>query len=143
MLARLSRFALTRSVAARPSMASRSPLLRAAAQSPVSKPQFIFARFASSPNENDLPDEDILKVQDVVSKVQQHPHIRELLNEFQDIIVKKGFNPNEQPSFTQVMRLFADKEVRQLISKLKDAFDEAGIKVSPEDMSSFMKMFKK
>lgn len=99
-------------------------------------------RFASSSNENDLPDDDVLKVQDVVSKVQQHPHIRELLNQFQEIIVKKGFNPQEPPSMTQVMRLFADKEVRALISKLKDAFDEAGIKISPEDMGLFMKMFK-
>ncbi|KAF3993594.1 hypothetical protein FT663_00264 [Candidozyma haemuli var. vulneris] len=142
MLSRVARLGLTRNLAPRSAVALRGSLLRPTAiQS--GKPQAVFTRYASSSNENDLPDDDILKVQDVVSKVQQHPHIRELLNEFQDIIVKKGFNPNEQPSITQVMRLFADKEVRQLISKLKDAFEEAGIKISPDDMGSFMKMFKK
>lgn len=125
---------------------ARSALRQSVARPSALRPAFALAakpvRFASSSNENDLPDEDVLKVQDVVSKVQQHPHIRELLNEFQEIIVKKGFNPQEPPSITQVMRLFADKEVRELISKLKDAFEEAGIKISADDMGLFMKMFK-
>lgn len=141
MFARVSGLAF-RSVA-------RSALRQSVARPSALRPAFALpsksvrsVRFASSSNENDLPDEDVLKVQDVVSKVQQHPHIRELLNEFQEIIVKKGFNPQEPPSITQVMRLFADKEVRELISKLKDAFEEAGIKISADDMGLFMKMFK-
>lgn len=140
MLSRVSNLAL-RNVA-RPATRSvfRQTVLRPVSLRTLPKTQSV--RFASSSNENDLPDDDVLKVQDVVSKVQQHPHIRELLNQFQEIIVKKGFNPQEPPSMTQVMRLFADKEVRALISKLKDAFDEAGIKISPEDMGLFMKMFK-
>lgn len=142
MFARACRVALTSTLKSRVPLTSSKSLL--ARSGPLFRqPQIGTVRFASSSNENDLPDDDVLKVQDVVSKVQQHPHIRELLNEFQDIIVKKGFNPNEQPSFTQVMRLFADKEVRELISRLKVAFDEAGIKISQDDLGLFMKMFKK
>lgn len=100
-------------------------------------------RFASSSNENDFPDPDMMKIQDVVSKAQLNPVIRELLQDFQEIIKEKGFNPDEQPSMTQIMRLFADKEVRKLLLKLKDAFDEAGIKISPDEIGLFMKLFKK
>ncbi|PVH13662.1 uncharacterized protein CXQ87_001775 [Candidozyma duobushaemuli] len=140
MLSRVSNLAFRNVARPAARLAFRQNALRPVSLRSLPRTQSV--RFASSSNENDLPDDDVLKVQDVVSKVQQHPHIRELLNQFQEIIVKKGFNPQEPPSMTQVMRLFADKEVRALISKLKDAFDEAGIKISPEDMGSFMKMFK-
>lgn len=140
MLSRVSNLAFRNVARPAARLALRQNALRPVSLRSLPKTQSV--RFASSSNENDLPDDYVLKVQDVVSKVQQHPHIRELLNQFQEIIVKKGFNPQEPPSMTQVMRLFADKEVRALISKLKDAFDEAGIKISPEDMGLFMKMFK-
>lgn len=140
MLSRVSNLAFRNVARPAARLAFRQNALRPVSLRSLPRTQSV--RFASSSNENDLPDDDVLKVQDVVSKVQQHPHIRELLNQFQEIIVKKGFNPQEPPSMTQVMRLFADKEVRALISKLKDAFDEAGIKISPEDMGLFMKMFK-
>lgn len=102
-----------------------------------------FTRFASSSNEDDLPDKDVLKVQDVISKLHQHPEIRDLLDEFQKVLLTKGFDPTQQPSFTQVMKLFSDKDVRGLVVRLKDQFEKAGIQISPDDMGLFMKMFKK
>lgn len=102
----------------------------------------VSVRFASNSNQNDLPDEDVLKAQDLVSKLQQHPEIRQLLEEFQELIVSKGFNPEKPPSFMEMMRLFAHKDVCDLVSQLKAKFDEAGIKISRDDMGLLMKLFK-
>ncbi|SGZ53073.1 CIC11C00000004733 [Sungouiella intermedia] len=101
-----------------------------------------FSRFASNSNDADISDADKLKVQDIVGKLNQNPEIREILEQFQTLLVSKGFNPNQPPSFMEMMRLFSQKDVRELAGKLKQKFDEAGIKISPEDMGLFMKLFK-
>lgn len=120
-------------------------IIRVMTRTPAMAPNVFrptFTRFASSSSEDDLPDKDILKLQDVVSKLNQHPEIRELLAELQTILVNKGFNPEVQPSFTEIMKLFADKEVRELAKRLKGSLDKAGIEISPEDMGLFMKLLK-
>lgn len=87
-------------------------------------------------------DNDLSKVQEVMHKVNDNPQIRALLDEFQVLLQEKGFDPSKQPSFTEIMRLFADSKVRGLILQLKEEFDKAGIKVLQEDMGAFMKFFK-
>lgn len=99
-------------------------------------------RFASNSNDTDISDSDTLKVHDIVTKLNQNPEIREILEQFQKLLVAKGFNPNQPPSFMEMMRLFSQKDVRELATKLKNKFDEEGIKISPEDMGLFMKLFK-
>lgn len=101
----------------------------------------VSVRFASN-SQNGLPEEEVLKAQDLVSKLQQHPEIRQLLEEFQELIVSKGFNPEKPPSFMEMMRLFAHEDVCDLVSQLKVKFDEAGIKISRDDMGLLMKLFK-
>lgn len=101
-----------------------------------------FRRLASNSNDADISDKDALKVRDIVTKLNQNPEIRDILEQFQKLLVTKGFDPNQPPSFMEMMRLFSQKDVRELASKLKEKFDEAGIKISPEDMGLFMKLFK-
>lgn len=103
-----------------------------------------FTRAASNSNspDFDISDKDKAKVHDIVAKLNQHPEIRDILDQFQQLLVSKGFNPNQPPSFMEMMRLFSQKDVRELASKLKTKFDEAGIQISPDDMGLFMKLFK-
>lgn len=124
-------------LASRLRVAPRLPLL--ARRTPL-----VFSRCALNSNgpDFDISDKDLAKVHDIVTKLNQNPEIREILREFQDLIVSKGFNPNLPPSFMEMMRLFSQKDVRELASKLKAKFDEAGIQISPEDMGLFMKLFK-
>lgn len=101
----------------------------------------ISVRRASNSSHDDVS-EDTLKAQDLVSKLQLHPEIRQLLQEFQELIVTKGFNPEKPPSFMEMMKLFAHKDVCDLVAKLKVKLDEAGIKISRDDMGLLMKLFK-
>lgn len=107
-------------------------------------PRSSFVRWASNSNSNDfdMSDKESLKIQELVTKLNQNPEIRDILDQFQKLLVAKGFNPNQPPSFMEMMKLFAQKDVRELASKLKNKFDEAGIQISPEDMGLFMKLFK-
>lgn len=100
-----------------------------------------FPRFASTTPQNEPA--EALKVQQVVDKLNQNPEIREILNEFQRLLAEKGFNTEKPPSFMEMMRLFSQKDVRELASRLKAKFDEAGIEFTPDQMSLFMGMFKK
>ncbi|QBM90139.1 hypothetical protein METSCH_E03790 [Metschnikowia aff. pulcherrima] len=115
-------------------------LARPAAQLLRSQPakSASFARFASN-----SPVADEASVAKLVGKLNENPEIREILEQFQVLLVSKGLNPEKPPSMMEVMRLFADKEVRELAGKLKAKFDDAGIQISPDQMSLFMGMFKK
>ncbi|GEQ66804.1 hypothetical protein JCM33374_g467 [Metschnikowia sp. JCM 33374] len=97
-----------------------------------------FTRFASN-----SPIDEEVHVRELISKLHENPEIREILEQFQSVLLSKGLNPEKPPSMMEVMRLFADKEVRELAGKLKGKFDEAGIQISPDQMGSFMNMFKK
>lgn len=127
-------------------LVSRTPLVARAAPTVLGRvAPTNFIRFASNSNSDDfdLSDKDMIKVQEMVAKLNQHPEIRDILDQFQKLLLAKGFNPNQPPSFMEMMRLLSQKDVRELASKMKDKFEEAGVKFSPEDMGLFMKLFKK
>ncbi|OBA22299.1 hypothetical protein METBIDRAFT_26273, partial [Metschnikowia bicuspidata var. bicuspidata NRRL YB-4993] len=85
--------------------------------------------------------DDEASVRDLISKLNENPEIKEILALFQLLLVSKGLNPEKPPSMMEIMRLFADKEVREMAGKLKAKFDEAGIQISPDQMNLFMGMF--
>lgn len=97
-------------------------------------------RFASSADPSN-PQEQ--RIQELVEKLNLRPDIKELLADFQGLLEKKGFNVEKPPLMLEVMGLFAQKDVRTLILKLKVKFEEAGIRVTPEDMNLFTGLFKK
>lgn len=97
-----------------------------------------FTRFASI-----SPSDDEAGVRELIGKLNENPEIREILEQFQLLLVSKGLNPEKPPSMMEIMRLFADKEVRELAGKLKGKFDDAGIQISPDQLNLFMGMFKK
>lgn len=83
------------------------------------------------------------KLKEIVEKLRSNPEIAQILQEFQSTIIEKGFDPLRPPSMMEMMRLFAQKEVRELAAKLKTKLDEAGIVLSPEHIGLFMNNFKK
>lgn len=80
---------------------------------------------------------------EIVHKLNLNPEIRVLLREFQDLLVAKGFNPEEPPNFMKLMGLFAQKDVRELAGRLKAKLEETGIEISPSDVNLLMGMMKK
>lgn len=107
---------------------------------PSTAPSPTGVRFASSADPSD-PQEH--RIQELIEKLNLRPDIKELLAEFQGLLEKKGFNVEKPPLMLEVMGLFAQKDVRTLILKLKVKFEEAGIRVTPEDMNLFTGLFKK
>lgn len=81
------------------------------------------------------------KLKEIIQKLQADPEIVQILRDFQNLLVEKGFDP-VKPSMMQMMRLFAQSDVREQATKLKNKLDEAGINLSPEHISLFMKNFK-
>lgn len=106
---------------------------------PVNKPPRLQSvRFQSS---NSIQDDEKLK--EIVEKLRSNPEIAQILQEFQATIIDKGFDPLRPPSMMDMMRLFAQKEVREQAAKLKSKLDDAGIVLSPEHIGLFMNNFKK
>lgn len=105
----------------------RTPLVRPAA-----------VRFASGSAPSD---EDKLK--EIVEKLQANPEITAILQDFQKMIVDKGFDALRPPLMMEMMRLFSQKDVREKAGELKAKLDEAGIVLSPEHIGLFMNGFKK
>lgn len=93
-------------------------------------------RFQSSSNESEE------KLREIVLKLKSDPEITQILQDFQALLVEKGFDPL-RPSMMSMMRLFAQSDVREQAAKLKTKLDEAGIVLSPEHISQFMGSMKK
>lgn len=99
-------------------------------------------RFASSgPGDDKLTAEDADRVQQITNQIRQHPEIREKLDAFQDLLKAKGFNSNEPPSLFKLMGLLAQKDVKDAISSLKASLEKNGVKLGPEDLNAFMKIY--
>lgn len=127
------------SILARRSAVSSRLAFKAARFTPrIATAQNTTVRFASNSTGSEEQ-----KVQEIITKLSSNPEIREILNEFQNLLQSKGFNPEKPPSLMEMMRLFADKEVRALAGKLKGKFDEEGIAITPEQLNLFMGLFKK
>jgi hypothetical protein len=60
--------------------------------------------------------EAIAKVRKAIG---ENPELLNLMGEFRELLEKKGFELGAKPSFTQMMKLLADKDVRDHGNKLK------------------------
>lgn len=84
------------------------------------------------------------RVQEISLQIRENKEIRDNLDQFQRLLAEKGFDPktaSAPPSLFKLMGLLAQKDVKQAIEKLKDSLEKAGVKLTPEDLSAFMKMY--
>lgn len=108
------------------------------------RPAAVAVRFASSlktPEGEDLTPH-LQRMAELQESVINAPEVKELLKEFRDLMVKKGFNAEAPPSIMQMVKLMADSDIRNHLGKIQEAFDKAGIKIGPEDFKTFSKMWK-
>ncbi|KAK6201565.1 uncharacterized protein RJT21DRAFT_120621 [Scheffersomyces amazonensis] len=86
--------------------------------------------------------EQLEKIQKFTETIRTNPEIGQLLNGFKDLLEVKGMSTGgKPPTITQMMRIFADKDIREQLSKLKDAFEKANIQVKQDDLSVFTDVF--
>lgn len=92
--------------------------------------------------QNSTTSRDDKSLHDIVRKLSSDPEIKRNLQDFQALLVGKGFDPLCL-SMMQMMRLFAQPDVRDQAAKLKAKLDEYGINISPAHISQFMSTLKK
>lgn len=95
--------------------------------------------YASRLTDSEASDTD--RVQQITNKIREIPDIEIKLNHFQMLLKDKGFNAAEPPSMFKLMSLLADREVKNCLKDLKQALDDNGVEIKPEDYSVFLKMY--
>ncbi|CAO3700492.1 hypothetical protein G6F70_004923 [Rhizopus microsporus] len=63
----------------------------------------------------------------LIDKIAQHPHIMDQLVKFTEVLKDKGINVNKQPSFTEIVKVMSDPEVKEITKKLVQDMQAAGI----------------
>ncbi|KAI8869552.1 hypothetical protein GQ42DRAFT_27135 [Ramicandelaber brevisporus] len=69
-------------------------------------------------------------------KMLEHPELRQNMAELVQLLSRKGVDVTgrTEPSFTQLFKLMADTEVRDLLNKIQKGMNEAGITLDMNDM---------
>lgn len=74
--------------------------------------------------------------------LKSNPELGQLLSGFQELLASKGIETNgKAPSMTQMMKMLTDSDIREHLSKLKDALDAADIKINQQDVSALTDIF--
>lgn len=84
------------------------------------------------------------RVQEISLQIRENKEIRDNLDDFQRLLAERGFDPktaSAPPSLFKLMGLLAQKDVKAAIEKLKESLEKAGVKLTPEDLNAFMKMY--
>lgn len=92
-------------------------------------------RLASSAQTPD--DEQLAKAKKLMSQIEGNPKVKELVLEMQNLLTKNGVDPAKPPSKMQLIKLFSQKEARQLMFQLQAEMEAAGI--SQQDILLFFK----
>lgn len=86
-------------------------------------------------------DDETQRLNKLVTELKSNPKISEALEELQQLLVLKGFDPSTKPSMMKMMLILMDKEIKASITALKTQLEEAKISFSKEDVDTFMKLF--
>lgn len=97
-------------------------------------------RWASNANDDNFAD---MMSKEFMETIESNPDIKDLMRKFQDLLLSQGFSPEKPPSLMQMMKLYSQSEFRDLVFQLKNKFDEAGIKFSPDQVALLMDGLKK
>ncbi|CAH2352513.1 uncharacterized protein, mitochondrial [[Candida] railenensis] len=89
---------------------------------------------------SDAEDEN-KRLEKLVTDLRTNPKIASALENFQELLVSKGFQPDKKPSMMQMMSILTDKEIKSSISDLRAQLEEANIKFTQKDVDAFMKLF--
>ncbi|KAI5962074.1 uncharacterized protein KGF55_003149 [Candida pseudojiufengensis] len=93
-------------------------------------PKLFFNNKAPSKEEQDAAFGKIKKV------LSEHPELMQLTVEFKEILDKKGLLSTGKPSITQMMKLLADKEVREHGAKLKNFLDSKDTGLTQDELAT-------
>ncbi|CUM65089.1 uncharacterized protein PRCAT00002714001 [Priceomyces carsonii] len=112
----------------------RQPYVSSGLLRPVS-----LRRYASSLNNgDDFDGGQADRIEKIASTLRGNPEIRTLLEDFQTLLHDKGFRTDKAPSMVEMFKLMTEKDVKDHLTKLKDALDRADVKFSTEDIKAFM-----
>lgn len=97
----------------------------------------VFTRNFWNGSKNDAQDpEEIIRI------LKENPEIRTVLEEFQLLLKSKGVDGSKTPSITEMVKLFSQKDVRDMAQKLQLEFQKAGINITPANVGLLMDKFK-
>ena len=83
-------------------------------------------------------------IQKFTETLRTNPELGNLLSGFQTLLAEKGIATDGQPpSMTQMMRIMADKDIRDHLGKLKQALDDANIQITQQDLSALTDIYMK
>jgi hypothetical protein len=86
-------------------------------------------------------DEETKRLEKLVSDLRTNPSIATALQDFQQLLVAKGFEPDKKPLMMQMMLILTDKEIKTAIGELKRELEAANVSFSQKDVDAFMKLF--
>lgn len=86
-------------------------------------------------------DDETKRLEKLVSDLRTNPSIATALQDFQQLLVAKGFEPDKKPLMMQMMLILTDKEIKTAIGELKRELEAANVSFSQKDVDAFMKLF--
>ncbi|KAF5095515.1 hypothetical protein D0Z03_001815 [Geotrichum reessii] len=91
-------------------------------------------RFYSNPVDPPRPEDDPFSSSPSLQKIRSSPEVLQVMMEIADMMQSKGYvKPGEQPGMLAMMKIMADKELRELLVKLKTTMDEQGIQLDQSE----------
>ncbi|KAK6465894.1 hypothetical protein DFJ63DRAFT_317074 [Scheffersomyces coipomensis] len=98
--------------------------------------------FNNKPSSKEVSAEQAETIKKFGETLKNNPEIFGLIEGFKDLLERKGIQTGgKPPSMTQMMRIIADKEFRDHLSKLKDALEAANINIKQEDLGTLTEFF--
>lgn len=120
-----------------PSIASRSVTGSVAAQirSFSSSTPVSFFNRTNKPGE--FTEEQAERIKRFGDVLKANPELSQLLDGFQTLLVEKGIQTaGKPPSLTQMMKMLADKDIRDHLSQLKDCLERSDVKINQQDLNA-------
>lgn len=122
--------------------ASRLTLLTRVALPRVAVANASRVRFYSNPVDDVPPrnnnNDDPFSSSPSLQRIKSSPEVLQVMMEIADMMQSKGYvKPGEQPGMLAMMKIMADKELRELLVKLKTTMDEQGIQLDQSEIMKF------
>lgn len=124
--------------------ASRLTLLTRVALPRVAVANVSRVRFYSNPvddvppRNNNNNNDDPFSSSPSLQRIKSSPEVLQVMMEIADMMQSKGYvKPGEQPGMLAMMKIMADKELRELLVKLKTTMDEQGIQLDQSEIMKF------
>ncbi|KAI5952044.1 hypothetical protein CANMA_005123 [Candida margitis] len=92
-------------------------------------PRYFFDKAPSAEQQ----EQAFTKVKKILS---ENPELMQLTVEFKELLSKKGLLSSGKPSISQMMKLLADKEVREHGAKLKNFLDSKETGLTQEELAT-------